>query len=115
MLPMSRSGSLLHGVRLLLLAALVFAFAACKAHADVETPTFRFRWALESDPAVLEGAPPGRLMGRGTVTLENGQTFQGEFYDSNGDNKPDAFRPDANQSAGGVSGASSGSQYFSCR
>jgi len=53
-------------------------------------------------------------MGRGTVTLENGQTFQGEFYDSNGDNKPDALRPDAGQSAGGVSGVSTGSQYFRC-
>jgi hypothetical protein len=114
MLPMSRSVSLLHAVRLLLLAALVFAFAACKAHAELDTPTFRFRGAVEIDPAVLEGAPPGRLMGRGTVTLENGETFKGEFYDSNGDNKPDAFRPDANQSAGGVSGVSTGSQYFRC-
>ena len=56
-MPMSRSGSLLHAVRLLLLAALVFAFAACKAHADVETLTFRFRGAVEIDPAVLEAMP----------------------------------------------------------
>jgi hypothetical protein len=115
MLPMSRSGSLLHAVRLLLLAALVFAFAACKADAEIRRGETSVSLRLEIDPAVLEGTPPGRLMGRGTVTLENGQTFQDEFYDSNGDNKPDAFRPDANQSAGGVSGASSGSQYFSCR
>jgi len=35
MLPMYRPSSLLHSVRLLLLAALVLAFAACKAHADL--------------------------------------------------------------------------------
>lgn len=111
---MSRPGSLLHSVRLLLLAALVFAFAACTAEAEIRRGQTSIYVRLEIDPVVREGTPPGKLMGRGTVTLDDGQTFEGEFYDSNGDSTPDAFLPDAGQSAGGVSGVSSGSQYFRC-
>jgi hypothetical protein len=114
MLPMSRSSSLLRALRWLLLVSLSFAFAACKADAEVQHGNSRASLKIEIDPAVLEGNPPGRMMGRGTVTLENGQTFTGEFYDSNGDNRPDAFRPDAGQSAGGASGSSTGSQHFRC-
>jgi DNA-directed RNA polymerase specialized sigma24 family protein len=114
MLPMSRSSSLLRALRWLLLVSLSFAFAACKANAEISRGSTSISLALQFDPFLREGTPPGSLMGRGTVTLEDGQTFEGEFYDTNGDNRPDAFRPDAGQSADGASGASTGSQYFRC-
>ena len=52
----------------------------------------------EWDPGPGEPADPAATpMGSGTISLEEGGTFTGDFYDTDGDGKPDKFKPDGGQ------------------
>ena len=103
-------------LRSLVLIPLLLVFGACKAEAYVKaTPTSAeayFKGEMGETPQ--EGTPPGSSMGRGRVVLEDGSEYEGEFFDADDDGKPDAFKPDAGQTAsgGGMSGTSTGNEYF---
>lgn len=103
-------------LRHLAFAALALAFCACKAEGDFRvTPTsVEGHFKGEVGHTSHEGTPPGKSLGKGKITLEDGSTFSGEFFDSDSDGKPDSFKPDAGQSGsgGGMSGTTTGNEYF---
>jgi hypothetical protein len=96
---------------------LAAAFCACEFDGGYRrTPNGNEAWVkgrIDLDNP-RKGRPPGESLGRGKCTLENGDTFEGEYFDANGDAVPDAFKPDAGQtgSGGGVSHTTGGGDYY---
>ena len=87
----------------LLLPILALALAGCKFTAEFKTPAgFDAKMSGELNPFSGKPAEGGKSMGRGKITLEDGTELKGEFFDTDGDGKPDKFKPDEGQ--GGNSG-----------
>jgi hypothetical protein len=100
--------------RSLLVLPFLLAMFGCKAEAYVQTSLGEIYFKGEVPLDGHEGTPPGSSMGRGTVRLEDGSEFSGEFFDADNNGTPDHFKPDAGQTgtAGGTSVTTTGNEYF---
>lgn len=82
-----------------LVLGLVLSACAASGHYDGPGGTISFSGEIHLDSG--EPADPGaESLGTGEITLEDGSTFTGEFFDTNGDGTPDRFKPDAGQDTG---------------
>ncbi|MDF1799793.1 MAG: hypothetical protein P1V81_11505 [Planctomycetota bacterium] len=68
---------------------------ACKAEAKyTNADGEEYAASAEIDPFGGSEADPGAVsMGTGTVTLDGGDVYEGDFYDLDGDGQPDKFKP----------------------
>ena len=86
-----------------LLPGLLFALTSCKATVTTVLASGDATATTSVDVDVFSAskAGAGTLLGRGTVWFgEFGVRVSGEFFDVEGDGKPDRFRPYANQRIG---------------
>lgn len=98
---------------LILLTLCLFIFVGCKCTVKYDGPLGEIEATGELDTG--SGTPAddsGTSMGRGEVTMENGDVLEGELFDTDGDGKPDKFKPDAGQSGSGAAGETNGTDWF---
>lgn len=98
---------------LALTVAATVLLGACRFTGSYEGPGGAVEVTGQLDPR--SGAPAnhkGKLLGTGRITLEDGTTYRGKFYDTDGDSRPDKFLPDADQSRGTGHGATNGVDWY---
>ncbi len=87
--------------------------AGCRFSGSYEGPGGAVGVEGQIDPR--SGKPPDKravYLGEGTITLENGATYRGKFFDTDGDTRPDKFQPDAGQRHGFGPGRTNGSDWY---
>ena len=104
----------MHRRRLLALALAATAlFSACRFTGSYEGPAGAIEVSGQIDPRSGSTADPGaKSLGRGTITLDNGTTYSGEFFDTDGNTQPDKFQPEAGQDHGVGQGSTNGSDWY---
>lgn len=87
--------------------------ASCKFKAVAVTPMGDWGFAGEIDTGSGEPAKPdAEPFGDGEITLDDGTVVKGKFYDTNGDGKPDKFKPDKGEGGDGAYGESDGDTWY---
>ncbi len=104
---------MLQRMLLILVSLSLFILVGCQVTAHVEAPgiSVDYEGTLDENSGQPDDGS-GTSLGRGTVTMENGDTLEGEFFDTDGDGKPDKFKPDAGQSGSGAYGETNGTDWY---
>lgn len=106
--------TMLRNLTLLLVSLGTLALAACKFSGTYTKGRETVSVSGEVDPRSGEQADSdAKPLGKGTITMdETGETFEGEFFDTDGDGKPDKFKPEKGQTSGGMKGETNGTDWY---
>ncbi len=90
----------------------LLALASCEGEGEYESEDGTVSGDITLDEDSGETAGEGDHLGTGTVTLENGGTFRGDFYDTDEDGRPDKFKPKRGQGSKNVEGETNGKDWY---
>jgi len=103
----------------LFLPLLLLSLAGCRVHVEliIKPDGFSASYTGELDYFASKATPKEpnvKSLGRGTGTIDkSGETFTGEWYDTNNDGLPDRLRPDAGQTSGLAADPTNGRDWYS--
>ena len=97
----------------LMLSGVIVIFVGCKFSGSYSGILGDIEISGELDQGSGEPADDsGTSLGSGEIEMDNGDTFTGEFFDTDGDGNPDKFKPDAGQTGSEMAGETNGTDWF---